>query len=166
VKNLTVTYVEMLSPGQLQPKRCADPHFHVREATVKQWEFNRFLYVLVGADWCWNDKRSWPDPRWKEYAEAEDLHTFVAYYDGSVAGYYEMRPDHAGGVEIAIFGLAPRFIGRGFGGALLTHAIEQAWKAASHRVWLHTCSLDHPSALPNYLARGFQIYKIEQHELS
>jgi len=23
------------------------------------------------------------------------------------------------------------------------------------RVWLHTCTLDGPAALPNYLARGF-----------
>jgi len=27
------------------------------------------------------------------------------------------------------------------------------------RVWLHTCTLDHPSALANYKARGFRIFK-------
>ena len=29
------------------------------------------------------------------------------------------------------------------------------------RVWLHTCSLDHPRALPNYQASGFSIYRTE-----
>ena len=24
------------------------------------------------------------------------------------------------------------------------------------RVWLHTCTLDDPAALPNYVARGFR----------
>jgi len=60
--------------------------------------------------------------------------------------------------------LLPEFIGRGFGGALLTSAIEQAWKMAPvlERVWVHTCNRDHPQALANYQARGMSIYKIEQ----
>jgi len=29
------------------------------------------------------------------------------------------------------------------------------------RVWLHTCTLDHPAALPNYQKAGFAIYKEE-----
>ena len=86
-----------------------------------------------------------------------------AYYDGSLAGYYELRRDDEGGVEIAYFGLLPGFIGRGLGGALLTSAIEDAWRTTSSvsRVWVHTCTLDHPSALGNYQARGMVIYKQE-----
>ena len=64
-------------------------------------------------------------------------------------------------IEIAYFGLLPEFIGRGFGGGLLTSAIETAWTWAPtpSRVWVHTCNRDHPSALANYQARGFKIYK-------
>ena len=29
------------------------------------------------------------------------------------------------------------------------------------RFWLHTCTKDHPAALPNYLKAGFAIYKEE-----
>jgi len=158
---VTITYLEMLTPAALRPKRCSDPRFAVREATVKQWQFNRFLYLLVGRDWSWNEKRGWTEQQWRDYAEADGVRTFVAYYDGSVAGYYEMRRDNLGGVEIAIFGLAPKFIGRGFGGALLTSALEEAWRSQPTRVWLHTCTLDHPAALPNYQARGMTIYKVE-----
>ena len=34
-------------------------------------------------------------------------------------------------------------------------------------MWLHTCTADHPHALPNYLARGFRPFleKVEQEEL-
>src|SRR4030095_14361795 len=55
-----------------------------------------------------------------------------------------------------IFGLLPEFIGRGLGGPLLTSAIEEAWRTSpsASRVWVHTCNLDHPSALGNYQARG------------
>jgi hypothetical protein len=46
---------------------------------------------------------------------------------------------------------------------LLTSAIEEAWRILPpvSRVWVHTCNLDHPSALANYQARGMAIYKKE-----
>lgn len=66
-------------------------------------------------------------------------------------------------VEIAYFGLAPHFVGRGLGGALLTSAIEEAWRWDASRVWVHTCSLDHPSALRNYEARGMRICGCTKH---
>ena len=95
-----------------------------------------------------------------------ELRTFAAYYDQSVAGYYELRHDAQGAVEIAYFGLLPEFIGRRLGGALLTSAIQQAWSrsggVAPNRVWVHTCNRDHPQALANYQARGMVIYKVEK----
>lgn len=56
----------------------------------------------------------------------------------------------------------PRFIGKGLGGALLTAAIERGWDMGARRVWVHTCSLDHPRALPNYYARGFRVFLVEE----
>lgn len=65
-------------------------------------------------------------------------------------------------MEIAYFGLAPRFIGEGIGGYFLSHAITSAWSwDGTKRVWVHTCTLDHPGALPNYQARGMTIYHVE-----
>ena len=69
---------------------------------------------------------------------------------------------HGYRVEIAIFGIAPKFIGKGYGGALLTAALEEAWRGRPNRVWLHTCTLDHHAALPNYLARGMTVYRVEE----
>ena len=45
--------------------------------------------------------------------------------------------------------------------ALLEDAIANAWRLGGRRVWLHTCSLDHPQALNNYLARGFKVFHEE-----
>jgi len=160
MRPLTITYLEMRSIDALRRRPNPDPRLWVREASVKQWEFNRFLYLLVGRDWSWNDKRHWSDQQWRDYAEADNLRTFGAFYDGSVAGYFELRSDDAREVEIAIFGLAPKFLGRGFGGVMLTNALEEAWRRRPERVWLHTCSLDHPAALANYQARGMTIYKV------
>ena len=160
---LITTYLEMRSPNQLRPKR-ADAGFQVREQTGSDWRFNRDLYFRVGGQWDWIDKRSWTDDQWNEYAVAAELRTFAGYHDDVLAGYYELRRDTDGGVEIAYFGLLPGFIGRGLGGALLTSAIEGAWRMEPNpcRVWVHTCNRDHPQALANYQARGMIIYKVEE----
>jgi GNAT superfamily N-acetyltransferase len=157
------TYLEMRSPDQRRPKRCADGRFQIQEKKERNWRFNRDLYLAVGEIWSWDDKRVWTDKQWKEYGLAPELRTFGAYYDTSLAGYYELRRDNKGGVEIAYFGLLPEFIGRGFGGALLTSAIEEAWRTSPPitRVWVHTCTFDHPAALANYQARGMVVYKRE-----
>jgi hypothetical protein len=66
-------------------------------------------------------------------------------------------------VEIVYFGLMRHAIGHGIGGAFLSDALARAWAGDTHRVWLHTCTLDHPAALPNYLKRGFSIVRTEQY---
>jgi hypothetical protein len=98
----------------LRPKR-AEARFQIREKRDRDWRFNRDLYLRVGQQWDWVDKRPWTDAQWKEYAAAEELYTFAAYYDDLLAGYYELRRDTDGGVEIAYFGLLSEFIGRGLG---------------------------------------------------
>ncbi len=160
MNTITTTYLEMTSVAQLHPKTCDDPRFRILEATVKQWRVNRFLYELVGSDWAWLDKLPWSDEQWRSYVEDERVRTFVAYYDGSVAGYFELAARERE-VEIAYFGLAPSFIGRGFGGALLTRALEEAWEMNANRVWVHTCNLDHAAALNNYKDRGMVVYRTE-----
>lgn len=159
---VTITYLEMHRPEDLRPKRCDDPAVRILECTVPQWQFNRFLYYTVGEAWEWQDKRTWSEDQWRAHTESPHLRTFAAYVDGSPAGYYEL---HSSGppaeVEILYFGLLPAFLGRGLGGVMLTNALEEAWKMSPSRVWVHTCTRDHPAALQNYLARGLTIYKTE-----
>jgi GNAT superfamily N-acetyltransferase len=104
----------------------------------------------------------WPAQQWQDYAGNDNLRTFVAYQQGSLAGYYELQQQEGDSVEIRIFGLIPPFVGRGYGGPLLDSAIENAFAWAARRVWVHTCDRDHPNALNNYLKSGFQIFKVEE----
>ena len=69
-----------------------------------------------------------------------------------------------GSVEIAYFGLSASRHGRGLGRAMLECAIGEARAWGTANVWLHTCTLDGPRALPNYLARGFVPFKRETYE--
>lgn len=161
MKEVTTYYLEMKSASSLKDID-ASKGLQIHECEIKQFQFNKFLYQLVGKDWEWIDKLSWPDEQWKDYAENDNLRTWVVYYKGSPAGYYELQQQDGGDVEIVYFGLAPRFIGQGFGGYFLSQAIKSAWKLkGTKRVWVHTCTLDHPSALQNYKARGMEVYRVE-----
>jgi len=155
----TIYYLEMLAAAQLNASEpVAD--IMITEARIKEYRLNRFLYTFIGEAWQWQDKLTDTDDTWKAYAERENLRTWVAYIDGAIAGYFELEISDKKEVEIKYFGLAAGFIGKGLGGYLLTYAIQQAWSVCNaKRVWLHTCSLDHPSALANYKARGFVMYK-------
>ena len=157
----TTYFLEMLSPSSLRSKN--DPGgLIVSECMVKQFQFNKFLYQFIGEKWLWTDKLSWADEQWQEYVERDSFRTWVAYSEGAVAGYYELVKDKPGNVEITYFGLVENFIGRGFGAYLLSQAIKSAWGwHGARRVWVHTCTLDHPGALQNYLARGMEIYREE-----
>lgn len=52
-------------------------------------------------------------------------------------------------------------IGKGLGTILLNAMIDQAWRHRPQRLWLHTCTLDHPKALAVYQRAGFVSYKQE-----
>ena len=108
--------------------------------------------VEGGAGYQWTEQRGHDAAWWR--ARAERVETWVI----PGAGYYEL--DAVGDdVEIAYFGLLPAFHGRGWGGALLEHALRRGFELGS-RVWVHTCSLDGPHALANYEARGLVAYRV------
>jgi GNAT superfamily N-acetyltransferase len=159
--SIVIYYLEMNSVDELIGKD--DPlGLVVTEAEINEFRVNKFLYRLIGEQWQWEDKLPCSDAQWTEYVNDPHLRTWIAYYKGSIAGYFELLSDGQGTTEIIYFGLAPDFIGKGFGGYLLTQAILNAWSIPStQRVFVHTCSLDHASALNNYKARGFKLYKTE-----
>jgi len=163
VSETTIYYLEMLNSDQHLAK-ITPPELTIEEACVKQYQVNRMLYELIGENWQWSDKSAWTAAMWKEFAEADSLRTWIAYHRGSIAGYFELKRVDAQTNEIAYFGLAPKFIGKGFGGALLSSAITEAWSWSQvERIIVNTCTLDHPHALANYKARGFSVYQEVRH---
>lgn len=155
---VTTWYLEMLQPDQLRPVAPPGPEVSVLRAEIPSPELSRFLYTAVGGDWLWIDRLGWDAAQWLRYLDRPEVETWVLYVSGTPAGYVELEAQAEGNVELAYFGLLPRFIGRGLGGYLLTCGVRRAWSLGARRVWVHTCSLDAPHALGNYLARGFRIY--------
>jgi GNAT superfamily N-acetyltransferase len=159
------TYLEMTDPAMLveaeQPAGMVSLD-RVERCPPDLW---RRLYTEVGREYHWVDRLAWSDDEIAAYLSDPALELWILRDDGEPAGYFELRRHQDGAVEVAYFGLLPQAIGRGLGKYLLTRAVQRAWELGATRVWLHTSSLDHSSALPNYLARGFSIWKQETYEL-
>jgi GNAT superfamily N-acetyltransferase len=155
------TFLEMTDPAELQG--APDPPAHavldrVEDCAPARW---RRLYTDVGREYHWVDRLVWTDDEITRYLADPALELWVLRVRDDTAGYFELRRHDDGAVEVAYFGLLPAFTGQGLGRFMLTKAVERAWALGATRVWLHTSSLDHSSALSNYLARGFSIWKQE-----
>jgi GNAT superfamily N-acetyltransferase len=153
---ITTWFLEMTAPDQLRPARAVEG-FEVRVLPEPDVALSRDLYDRVGGPWQWTDRLGWDDDRWGAHLGAPGVATWIGYLDGTPVGYAEIVRRSAD-VEIASFGLVPGMAGRGLGGALLATVTQGVWDAGADRVWLHTCSLDSPAALPSYERRGFRRY--------
>jgi GNAT superfamily N-acetyltransferase len=153
---VTRTYLELRDPSQLNRKPIppGDARFvrHDRNDVAGYRE----LYRRVGELWHWRDRNVWTDERVAQNLQNPDVHVWTLRVGGELAGYFELEKQPGPVVEIVYFGLTPEFIGKGYGGAMLTRAVDEAWGLGAESVWLHTCTLDSPMALPNYKARGFR----------
>ncbi len=156
---VTTWYMEMLSADQLRRVGPPSTEARIERADVPSPELSRFLYTAVGGPWYWMHRLDWDYARWLEYLDRPAVETLVLYVSGTPAGYIELEVQPDDNVEVAYFGLLPRFIGMRLGGYLLSVGVDRGWAQGARRVWVHTCSLDGPNALANYRARGFQVYE-------
>lgn len=155
-----VTYLEAFGPG---PRLASHPAGRMALLRVPQPSprFYRYLYEGVGEPWFWYERRAMDDAALKAAITAPGIEISVLYADGEPAGFVEMDYGDPKDVKIAYFGLMPAAIGRGFGTYLLSAATGEAWRRSPKRVWVHTCTLDHPRALRLYQRQGFVPYKQE-----
>lgn len=159
----TRTFLEMRSADQVVPFAFPSSSAAVRRLDRVPGSFYRYLYREVGRPWHWLDRWNWSDARIETHLASGGVEVWLLTVEGTPAGYFELhRTAHE--VEIAYFGLLPEFIGQRLGPALLTTAVRTAWESAPERVWLHTCSLDHPAARRNYERVGFVAYRQERYD--
>jgi GNAT superfamily N-acetyltransferase len=153
---VTRTFLEMRDPSQLNRKPLPVPEARIARLSPCTVEQYRELYRRVGDKWHWHDRLLWSDARLAQQLARPNVSVWTLYVGKDLGGYFELEAQPDGGVEIVYFGLTPEFIGKGFGAAMLSRAVDEAFALGATRVWLHTCTLDSPRALPNYRARGFR----------
>src|SRR5262249_13216470 len=117
--------------------------------------------LTVTFDYDWASRKKLSDAELAAPLDDPRLQGPVLLGAGDPAGFAELDRRVEGEIELVQFGLMPEFIGQGLGRYFLQWTIERAWSYGPRRFWLHTCTKDHPAALPNYLKAGFAVYKEE-----
>ena len=169
--HVTRTYLELSDWPQFKAAFGDFPGVRIARAPKPQPALYRTCYQTVGEAFHWRDRWDWTDQQIGDHLADPAIQLFVAMRQrgteqAELAGWYELRrvPEDDS-VEIAYFGIVAAEFGRGLGKHLLSSAVRDAWALDPKRVWLHTCTLDHPNALSNYLARGFMPYRTETYEV-
>ena len=145
-----VTYLEMdkappaasvpVSPLRLERWAAVDPDRY------------RALFRRVGSRWLWFSRLAMGDAELLD--RVGEVHV-VLDEAGADAGYIELDFRTPGLCTIRFLGLVPELAGRGHGRWLFAETLRLAWAPGVRQVRVHTCSLDHPAALPAYLRAGF-----------
>jgi GNAT superfamily N-acetyltransferase len=118
----------------------------------------RAVYRKVGEDWMWFSRLIMPDAELKAILEDPAVEAFAVNDGHADVGILELDFREAGQCELAFFGLAREAIGHGLGRALMDAALARAWAKPIDRLWVHTCTFDHPSALGFYVRSSFVPY--------
>jgi GNAT superfamily N-acetyltransferase len=152
-----VTYLEMREEPRLE--RMAQPDGWSLQRLTGALDRYRDLFRRIGEPWLWFSRAVMPDD---ELAAILDDPAVEAYAlnDGTTdIGLLELDFRSPGEAELAFLGLVPGTIGQGAGRFLMNEAIRRAFAKPIGRFFVHTCSLDHPSALVFYIRSGFSPYK-------
>ena len=145
-----VTFLEMAAPPAPAP-HPESPLRLVRWETIEPERY-RTLFRRVGARWLWFSRLAMSDS--ELLGKAGEVHEVVDG-SGAQAGLVELDFREPGECLIRFLGLVPELAGRGHGRWLFAETLARAWAPSVRRVRVHTCTLDHPAALPAYLRAGF-----------
>lgn len=152
-----VTYLEMrAAPDHEVP---ASP-LSLKRIEVPQPAYYRDLFRRVGGPWLWFSRLVMDEAHLATIIQHPKVELdAVLDENGREVGMLELDFRKPNECELSFIGLVPELTGRGHGRWLLAEAVRRCWREGVDRVHVHTCSLDHPAALPAYRRAGFTPYK-------
>jgi GNAT superfamily N-acetyltransferase len=100
-----------------------------------------------------------PDAELTAIIHSPLVEVYALEHEGRDEGLLELDFRDAGQCELAFFGVTAKLIGSGAGRWLMNRALELAWSRPVGRVWVHTCTFDHPAALAFYQRSGFRPFR-------
>ncbi|KRB81155.1 GCN5 family acetyltransferase [Sphingomonas sp. Root710] len=149
-----VTSLEMRE----RPKPRMMPHAPLRLVRWKAPSPDKYraLFRRVGEPWMWFSRLVMPEAELLAIIHDPAVEIFaVEDPRGVEIGLLELDFRKAGEAEIGFFGLVPELTGKGHGNWLMAQALSIGWRKDVERMWVHTCTLDHPGALGFYRRHGF-----------
>jgi ribosomal protein S18 acetylase RimI-like enzyme len=153
-----VTTLEMTA--RPLPRPLPDAPFGLARWERPAPERYRALFRRVGAPWLWFSRLAMDEDALVAIIHDPAVQVFAAVdRRGVEIGMVELDFRESRACEISYFALVPELAGKGIGRWLMAEALARGWRDGIERVWLHTCTLDHPSALGFYRRQGFTAVK-------
>ena len=153
------TCLEMHAPPPGHAPRVLPDGYRLDALTGEDAGRYRDLFVAIGTPWLWFSRLGWSEDQIAETIASADVEAHALAGPQGDAGLLELDFRAEGDVELAFLGLTPAHVGKGLGRALMSQAIARAFACGPRRLWVHTCTFDHPAALGVYIASGFMPYK-------
>jgi GNAT superfamily N-acetyltransferase len=154
-----VTCLEMTSKPELRPLRDASP-FTLARLSGADTERFRNLFRDIGRDIMWFSRLIMPEEKLAGIIGDRNVDCFALVHEGRDVGLLELDFREEGQCELSFFGVVPDAVGGGAGRFLMNEALTRAWSRPISRLWVHTCTFDHPKALPFYQRSGFRPYQV------
>jgi GNAT superfamily N-acetyltransferase len=155
-----VTYLEMRArPAPRAPRPETADLALERFGPGEAARYKR-IYRAIGERWFWFSRLGASDEEVSAVLGDPGVMAFAATQGGRDIGLVEIDLRQEGEAEIVYFGLVDEATGQGLGRRLMDRTLELAWGQAVRRVWLHTCTLDHPGAIAFYRRSGFAPYRL------
>ena len=156
-----VTHLEMTERPSPVVDPLADPLaiWTLRKVETPALDWFRDLYRRVGEEWLWFSRMRMSDADLAAIIQAPRVEVYALVHEGRDEGLLELDFRDAGQCEIVYFGVTASLVGRGAARWLMNRALELAWSRPVERVWLHTCTFDHPAAMPFYQRAGFRPFR-------
>ncbi len=152
-----VTHLEMTA----RPAPRPDPPgaWTLRRVETPDTNWYRDLYRRVGEEWLWFSRLQMADAGLAAIIQSPLVEVYALVQGGRDEGLLELDFREPGQCELAFFGVTSKLTGSGAGSWLMNRALELAWSRDVARVWVHTCTLDHPAALAFYQRSGFRAFR-------
>jgi GNAT superfamily N-acetyltransferase len=152
-----VTFLEMRKPPTTQ---VPTSDLSLRRIPHPDVDAYRTLFRRIGQDWLWFSRLIMSDEELAAIIDDPAVELFAVVDElGTEIGMLELDFREPGECELAFVGILPELAGRGHGRWLLGESLRLAWRDGIRRVHVHTCTLDHPAALPAYRSAGFTACK-------
>jgi GNAT superfamily N-acetyltransferase len=152
-----VTHLEMTARPAPLPEPAGT--WSLRRVETPPLDWFRDLYLRVGEEWLWFSRVRMPDAELAARLHSSQLEVYSLVDSGRDEGLLELDFRQSGHCEIGMFGVTAKLVGTGAGRWLMNRALEIAWSRPVTRVWLHTCTFDHPAALAFYQRSGFRPFR-------
>ncbi|KIT14482.1 GNAT family N-acetyltransferase [Jannaschia aquimarina] len=152
-----VTHLEMRARPAPREDVAAPEGVRLRSVETPELGWYRALFAEVGGPWLWQSRLAMDDGALGAILHHPNVEVFALEREGRAVGLLELDFREMPQAELAFFGLTGALQGTTAARWMMERALDAIFARPVERLWVHTCTLDHPRALDFYRRTGFAV---------